>query len=325
MSIPPVVVCAAKKTWHWEWQQLMNGLAPTDKEGNYQRPISQKKQAQVLLEDDLFNRSSENLPMLVIGRSCPWAHRTWLVYKIRGLDETLNLLIAHANSNEGRWRINPPFLGCTSLTDLYKICGCPPNHRATVPALIDPGKNKKNNPQLLGNESAQLIEVLNQWPTKLKDAPNLAPNSLNEEISEWEKIIQNAVNDGVYRCGFARNQSAYDKASNELFDGLRLIEKSLAKKGPWLCGDELTIADIRLFPTLIRWEMVYSPLFGCSQESLDSFSSILEWRKKFFKIATVKNTCNGKAWRDDYFGALFPLRPSNIVPKAPNLETIVNK
>ena len=326
MGIPPVLVCAAKKTWNWQWQKLMNGLAPSDKKGNYQRPPSQKRNAKVLLQDDLFNRPTQNLPILVIGRSCPWAHRTWLVYKLRGLDKTLNLLIANANSNEGRWRLDPPYLECKSLTALYKTCNCPPNHRATVPTLIDPGnKNNKTMPQLLGNESTQLVEVLNQWPTKSKDAPNLAPHQLNEEILRWEDLIQNAVNDGVYRCGFARNQNAYDKACNELFDGLSLIEKSLAQKGPWLCGDELTLSDIRLFPTLIRWELVYSPLFGCSKESLDSFPNIWDWRKNFFKLAKVKDTCDADAWRNDYFGSLFPLRPSSIVPKSPTLENIVNK
>tara|TARA_Y100001968_G_C19438502_1_gene761165 strand:+ start:1741 stop:2718 length:978 start_codon:yes stop_codon:yes gene_type:complete len=325
MGIPPVLVCTAKKAWNWQWQQLMNGLAPSDKSGNYKRPKSQKQQSPVLLKSDLFNRTSQQLPVLVIGRSCPWAHRTWLVYHLRGLDKTLNLLIAQANSNEGRWRIDPPFLKCKSLTALYKLCNCPPSNRATVPALIDPENDNTQHPQLLGNESAQLVEVLNQWPTQSKDAPDLAPKRLNEEILEWERLIQNRVNDGVYKCGFARNQNAYDKACNELFDGLTQIEKSLTKKGPWLCGEELTLADIRLFPTLIRWEIVYAPLFGCSKKSLKSFPSILDWRKKFFKIANVKDTCDSEAWRNDYYGALFPLRPSNIVPKGPNLENIVNQ
>ena len=325
MGIPPIVVCAAKKTWNWQWQRLMNGLGPSDKDGNYKRPVSQKTQAAVPVTNDLANRSSEQLPILIIGRSCPWAHRTWLVYQIRGLEKNLNLLIANANSNEGRWRIDPPYLNCESLSALYKLCNCPPKNRATVPALIDPGTDSTTAPKLLGNESAQLVEVLNKWPTNKKDAPDLEPIHLKEEIFKWQELIQQAVNDGVYKCGFSRNQKAYDKASNELFDVLALIENRLQNKGPWLCGEHLTLADIRLFPTLIRWEMVYSPLFGCSQQSLDSYPAICNWRKNFFKVEKVQETCNAEAWTSDYFGALFPLRPSGIIPKAPKLDKIVNK
>ena len=102
------------------------------------------------------------------------------------------------------------------------------------------------------------------------------------------------------------------------------INKSLTSKGPWLCGEKLTLADVRLFPTLIRWEMVYMPLFRCSKKPLLLFPKISEWRRRFFQIPEVINTCNSTSWRKDYFGALFPLRPSNIIPAGPELHTIVN-
>ena len=132
------------------------------------------------------------------------------------------------------------------------------------------------------------------------------------------------VNDGVYRCGFARTQSAYEMSSNNLFDTLKKVNESLSKKGPWLCGKELTLADIRLFPTLIRWEMVYEPLFGCSKEPLWSFPFIWEWRQRLFAMKSISETCDSISWRKDYFGALFPLRPSNIVPCGPDLIKMVN-
>ncbi len=325
MSIHPAAVYVAKKAWHWQWSQLMQGLAPADSNGNYKRPKSQKLNALVPLKEDILNRSSAQLPTLIIGRSCPWAHRTWLVCKLRELEDYLHLNVAIPNRDKGLWEISPKFLGCNSLIQIYKICNCPPDHRATVPALIDPGNASNKTPQLLGNESAQLVETLNLWPTMKTNSPNFAPENLKEEINQWQKIIQPYVNDGVYRCGFARNQSAYNKASKELFNALLKIEKSLSKKGPWLCGEQMTIADIRLFPTLIRWESIYSPLFGCSQEPLWSFPNLWNWRKKFFAIPKISETCDSDAWRNDYFGALFPLRPSNIVPNAPNLIKIVNQ
>ena len=323
MSIPPIAVIAARKGWSWQWNQLMNGLAPADAHGNYRRPSSQHQKAFALEEHEIAGRSQNHLPHLIIGRSCPWAHRTWLIYELRDLQNSLNLLIAKADQKEGRWRINPSWLGCDSLLDIYRKCGQPPNHRATVPALVDPGATNKDKPQLLGNESSQLIEVLNQWPTTSR-APDLSPQDLQKEIENWQKLLQNSVNDGVYRCGFARTQNAYDKACTELFEALKQVEQNLADRGPWLCGSRLTLADIRLFPTLIRWEMVYEPLFGCGKEPLWSFPNLWKWRQQFLSLPKVLKTCNSAAWRNDYFGALFPLNPSNIIPAGPNLVKMVN-
>tara|TARA_Y100001968_G_scaffold22414_1_gene17682 strand:+ start:2023 stop:3003 length:981 start_codon:yes stop_codon:yes gene_type:complete len=323
MSLPPIIVHAAKSVWHWQWNQLMNGLAPSDKDGNYLRPISQKLNAIVPSKEDINQRSSEQLPRLIVGRSCPWAHRTWLVYKLRNLDNSLKLLIAKADHNEGLWKIDPSWMGCKSLIDIYKLCATPPHHRATVPALVDPGGSNNKRPQLLGNESAQLVEALNKWPSQ-NIVPNLYPKELEKEINEWQNLLQYSVNNGVYRCGFARNQAAYNNASDELFDALNKLDQHLSYKGPWICGDSLTIADIRLFPTLVRWEAIYSPLFGCSKEPLWAFPNLCNWRKRFFYLPEVAETCDINAWRNDYFGALFPLRPNNIIPNGPDLAKIIN-
>ncbi len=120
MSIPPVVVNAARSSWHWQWRQLMNGLGPSDKGGNYIRPKSQHEKASLPNAESIQNRSSKQLPSLIIGRSCPWAHRTWLVYKLKNLENKLNLIIATADHKAGRWGIDPPWLGYDSLLELYK-------------------------------------------------------------------------------------------------------------------------------------------------------------------------------------------------------------
>ncbi len=323
MSIPPYVVASARLGWKWQWNQLMNGLAPVDKDGNYQRPISQHQKSSVPNIESITKRAPENLPHLIVGRSCPWAHRTWLIYKLRNLKSNLTLLVAHADHKAGRWVLNPPWLGCDSLLDLYKACGTPPSHRATVPVIIDPGQEKPYRPKILGNESAQLVETLNDWPAP-KEAPNLAPSKLREEIYNWQKLLQPTVNNGVYRCGFARNQAAYERASNDLFGALNEVEKSLTSKGPWLCGEQLTIADLRLFPTMIRWEVVYMPLFGCSKHPLWHFPKVWEWRQRLMAFPSVSETCDSLSWREDYFGALFPLNPSGIVPSGPDLVKMVN-
>ena len=162
------------------------------------------------------------------------------------------------------------------------------------------------------------IEILNYLPSPSSDVPNLLPSQRLVDINHWLNLMQNDINDGVYRCGFARNQAAYNRAEAALFAGLAQLEEALLKQGPWLCGGELTMADVRLFPTLIRWEQVYAPLFRCSRSPLFSFPALWAWRARFCSLPGVLDTCYPAAWRRDYFGALFPLNPSLIVPAGPS-------
>ena len=223
--------------------------------------------------------------------------------------------MAEADHQAGRWQLNHP--GATgTLLELYRHCGAPPTHRATVPVLMDPGATTRQRKRPTGRAAQP-------WPTA-EEAPELAPEDLKAPIAAWQDLLQPAVNDGVYRCGFARNQAAYDRAENALFAALDEVEHSLSTRGPWLCGDRLTLADLRLFPTLIRWETVYSPLFGCSRRQLWQFPRIWQWRQKLFTLPGVQASCNAQAWKHDYFGALFPLNPGGIVPAAPDLSTLVN-
>lgn len=323
MPIPGIIVKSARLCWKWQWDQLMNALAPSDQAGNYLRPKSEHQLTESPSIQDIFSRSKEILPILIIGKSCPWAQRTWLTYLLKELEDNLNLIIVNPSPSKGKWAFNKTYLGCQYLEDLYIKCDSNLNHRATVPALIDCYYMNKNKPKLLCNESSQIIEILNKWPSN-KSSIDLAPKELTSKINFWSELLQTTVNDGVYRCGFARNQYSYDLASAELFNSLNQLEQNLSLNGPWLCGQELTLADIRLFPTLIRWEHVYMPLFGCSEKPLWAYPSIWEWRKRFFNLPKVAQTCDAKAWRSDYFGNLFPLRPSGIVPAGEDLRNIVN-
>ena len=137
----------------------MGGLGPADADGNYTRPSSDPLIPPALNPEDLLQRSASQRPMLVIGRSCPWAHRTWLVHQLRQLQDSVVLLMATADHNAGRWALNPAWEGCDTLLSLYRHCGAPPSYRATVPVLVDPKTRT-----LLGNDSAPLVELLNRWP-----------------------------------------------------------------------------------------------------------------------------------------------------------------
>ena len=113
MPIPPIIVMAARAGWHGQWTLLMGGLGPSDGEGNYQRPVSDHLQAVLPEQPPLHERPGERLPRLIVGRSCPWAHRTWLVHQLRGLENSLSLLMATADHEAGRWKLKPAWLAGT--------------------------------------------------------------------------------------------------------------------------------------------------------------------------------------------------------------------
>ncbi|MEB3308262.1 MAG: glutathione S-transferase C-terminal domain-containing protein [Cyanobacteriota bacterium] len=311
MPIPAFVVSTARSTWHWQWQQLMGGLAPADEQGNYRRPPSPFCSAPAL-------PAAAEVPgrfALIVGRSCPWAHRAWLVWALRGLADNLDVVVVEPDPQAGRWVFSSPFEGCQTLAELYARSGAA-DRRATVPVLVD-----REERRIVLGESARLIELLNLWPAP-PAARDLAPDDRAPSICHWRELLQDAVNDGVYRCGFARNQAAYDRAEQSLFLVLDQAEQTLSGT-PWLCGQEPTLADVQLFPTLIRMELVYAPLFGVSRRPLWQFPSLWEWRSRFWRLPGVADTCFDEAWRRDYFGALFPLHPSAIVPAGPPLATLV--
>ena len=315
MAIPPAVVSAARQGWRWQWLQLMGGLGPADGAGNYTRPRG------AFVDKPAVPEAAEQAHghVLIVGRSCPWAHRAWLVWQLRQLQESIDLLVVEPDPEAGRWRFPEPFLGCSTLQELYRRAGAPPDQRATVPVLVD-----RNSGAVVVGESARLMELLNDWPAPA-GSPDLEPRSLLPQIQDWRELFQDAVNDGVYRCGFARNQGAYDRAETALFETLGAAETALGRKetGAWLCGDALTLADVQLFPTLIRLELVYAPLFGVSRRPLWQLPNLWDWRQRFFALPGVSGTCCDQAWREDYFGALFPLHPSGIVPAGPALATLV--
>lgn len=318
MAPAPALVSSARCLWHWQWRQLMRGLGPADAAGNYRRPDGAFATLPPLPAD--ADRAGAHV--LIVGRSCPWAHRAWLVWCLRQLQHTIELVVVEPDPQAGRWRFSQPFEGCDTLAELYRRSGAAASVRATVPALVARGQQR-----IVVSESARLIELLNQWPQSPGAVPlDLDPAEQANATAHWRDQLQHKVNDGVYRCGFARSQSAYDTAEAALFDTLQQVETNLtAHPGGWLSGERLSLADVVLFPTLIRMEQVYGPLFGCSRVPLWQLPALWDWRARFFGLNGVADTCCPEAWRRDYFGALFPLNPGGLVPGAPPLATLVQE
>lgn len=317
MPIPPAVVSISRQLWHGQWLVLMNGLAPADERGSFQRRPSRFR------ETLLGSGQDQGIPrhVLVIGQSCPWAHRTWLVRQLKDLATVIDIALVRPNSATGRWVFREPFEGFQQLSQLYRHSGAGPGGgRATVPVLWDRYEGR-----IINNESADIIEQLDSLPPGPNAvAATLRPSDLIPSIRTWSPWLQDDVNDGVYRCGFARTQEAYERALGDLFAGLDAVEQALADGRPWICGESLTMVDVRLFPTMARWEAAYQDLFGCGLRPLWSFPFLWAWRRRFYHLPNVAATCPSETWRQDYFGSLFPLNPSGLVPKAPSLASLLD-
>ena len=292
----------------------MDGFAPSDKNGNYKRPkslFSLEKSKQSLSYDEKL--------YLIIGTTCPWSHRTLILFTLMYLSKSVSVIFLEPDYKTGQWNFKEPFFKNRTLKDLYKKSKFQYLVRATAPVLVNI-RNQKTN--IISNESEQIVKILN---TLKRD--NLGkPYLVESHSSDLENLIHENINNGVYKCGFARNQNAYQESSENLFSALTKIERLLIEnQGPWICGSKLNIADIYLFPTLIRWELIYSRLFKCTAKEISEYRNIMEWRFRFFNLKGISNTCYENQWTRDYYKALFPLNPNQIVPIHSSLTEIIDK
>ena len=227
------------------------------------------------------------------------------------------LFFLEAYINSGQQVFYEKFQGCKTLNQFYKKVSQDNVFRSTLPVIFN-FKNDQVN--ILSNESSQIVRLLNSINrVSYPKTPHI--NNCDQDLLTK---IHSDINDGVYKCGFARNQESYKKASKSLFKALKEIEKKLDKNlGNWICGEELSYADIYLFPTVVRWELIYRNLFRCTEKEISDFKNIIKWRSKFFTLNRVSETCFDSEWKKDYYKALFPLNPNQIIPILPSLEEII--
>ncbi|WOG81190.1 hypothetical protein DCAR_0100335 [Daucus carota subsp. sativus] len=322
-SLPPqLLISTVRSTWSTTWQIMMSQLAPSDPSGSYTRPTSQFRAK----PGNQFSRQNFKNLHLYVGLPCPWAHRTLMVRALKGLQESIPVSIA-APGLDGSWiflnsgtrdkdRLVPGsdnVNGCRSLREVYKLRAGGYSGRSTVPMLWDVDKK-----DVVCNESYDIIELLNASFNDIALNPDLdlSPPELKKDIEKWNAIIYPNINNGVYRCGFAQSQEAYDKAVNQLFDALDLIDNHLGTSR-YLCGDRLTLSDVCLFTTLIRFDIVYNVLFKCTKKKLVEYPNLHGYMRDIYQIPEVATTCNLEAVMDGYYKFLFPLNPGNIRPIMP--------
>jgi glutathionyl-hydroquinone reductase len=220
------------------------------------------------------------------------------------------------DANAGGWTFALPEYECKTLAELYQFANPGYTGRSTVPMLWDTQTNS-----IVNNESGEIIEILNAEFNDYATHPelDLAPVALQDSIDQWNDTIYQTVNNGVYRCGFAQTQVAYDQAHQELFATLDRINDLLATQ-TYLCGELLTLTDIRLFTTLIRFDLVYYSLFKCNRRQIRDYPHLLTYLQQIYQLPGVAPTCNFSTILADYYGNLFPLNPGGIIPLLPDLN-----
>ena len=319
MALPPsLLIRTARTVWTTLWHTMMSQMAPSDQRGAYQRPESIFCER---IPSKIFPASPHRY-RLIVGMGCPWAHRTLIVRALKGLDQVVPVTIVSPSGNEGCWIFEQPntkeSLSCRTMPQFYTKAKPGYKGRATVPVLWD-----SQTMSIVNNESADIIEILNDAFNDWAVYPDLDlyPTELQADIDQWNKRIYHTVNNGVYRCGFAQTQTAYTEACNELFDTLDTINTKL-ETDRYLCGNRLTLADIRLFTTLIRFDIAYYSLFKCNRRSIAEYSHLSGYVRDIYQLAGVAETCDVEAIKRDYFGNLFPLNPGGIIPLGPDLESL---
>jgi putative glutathione S-transferase len=257
---------------------------------------------------------------LVTAPSCPWAHRTVLMRKLKGLEDTIPILQSDLPKGQG-WAYSRgfddlrPVHGVFHVHQVYSAARPDFTGRATVPVLWD-----RKTRRIVNNESSEIIRMLNSEFDEFGNrALDLYPEALRSGIDETNALVYDAINNGVYRCGFARTQSAYEQSFRKLFSALDSLEQHLSRQR-YLVGDRFTEADLRLFPTLVRFDAVYYSHFKCNLRRLADYHNLSNYTRDIYQMPGVAETVDIPRIKLGYYGGMRNLNPSGIIPLGPELD-----
>ena len=324
-----LVIQTGKWVWSTMWHTMVSQIAPRDKSGAYIRPDSQFRQWVRAERPELESNPSDATYQaeagryrLYVGMGCPWAHRTLVVRALKGLTEAIPVTVVVPSVDDGGWvfedQTEESTRGCRTLKEFYRLAQPGYGGRSTVPLLWD-----SHTQTIVNKESADIIVMLDREFNVVTQPlhPLLYPDDLKEKIDTWNKKIYHAVNNGVYRCGFAQTQEAYNQACDELFVMLDEIDAVLTHQR-YLCGANPTLADVRLFTTLFRFDIVYYGLFKCNRRRIQDYANLGPYLRDLYQLSGVADTCDLDAVKRDYYGNLFPLNPGQIIPRGPDIDNL---
>jgi len=259
---------------------------------------------------------------LYVAFACPWAHRTLIMRKLKGLESLISISAVNSYMGAEGWTfaagpetIPDSVNRVERLYELYTLADPEYSGRATVPVLWD-----KHARTIVSNESAEIVRMLNSaFDGVGANRNDYYPEELRAEIDEQNAFIYPNVNNGVYRAGFATTQEAYEEAAKSVFAALDRLEGRLATRR-FLTGDRFTEADIRLFTTLIRFDPVYNVHFKCNLRRIIDYANLWGFVRDVYQMPGVSDTVHIDFVKRHYYGSHANLNPSRIVPIGPDLN-----
>jgi putative glutathione S-transferase len=306
--------------WHDQWYE-------SSKDGAFQR--EQAKRRNWVTADGRPGPSGEGGFKAEAGRyhlyvslACPWAHRTLIVRKLKGLESLIDVSVVSWLMRENGWTFDKqtgssgdPLDGHTFMYQRYLADTPDYTGRVTVPVLWD-----KKLQRIVSNESSEIIRMFNSAFDHLTgNHLDLYPEPLRPAINELNDRIYPAVNNGVYRAGFATSQGAYEEAFDEVFAELDALEKLLGEKR-YLAGEYLTEADVRLFTTLIRFDAVYHGHFKCNLRRIADYPNLSNWLREMYQLPGVADTVDFVHIKHHYYASHATINPTGVVPKGPEQD-----
>lgn len=258
---------------------------------------------------------------LTVSYACPWAHRTLIVRALRGLEETIGLSVVHWLMRGDGWTFHegpgvvPHPLGVRFLYEVYTASEPGMSGRVTVPVLFDLKTNR-----IVNNESSEIIQIFDTAFRDLGALPGtLRPAGLEAEIDALNDRIYRTLNNGVYRAGFATTQEAYEEAVAPLFETLDALEQRLGRSR-YLLGETITEADVRLFPTLLRFDPVYVGHFKCNIRRLRDYPHLWGYMLDLYQKPEIRRTVDLAHAKRHYYESHLTINPTGIVPVGPHLD-----
>ncbi|MCE4073282.1 MULTISPECIES: glutathione S-transferase family protein [Pseudomonas] len=306
--------------WQDQWYD-------TSKDGRFQRENAQRRNwvtadGQPGPTGEGGFRAEAGRYHLYVSLACPWAHRTLIYRQLKGLESLIDVSVVSWLMLENGWTFDKAF-GSTGdkldgLDFLHQRYTRDDPHytgRVTVPVLWD-----KHEQRIVSNESAEIIRMFNTaFDGITGNKLDLYPEPLRAQIDELNERIYPAVNNGVYRAGFATTQDAYEEAFKTLFNELDWLEERLGEQR-YLAGEYLTEADVRLFTTLIRFDAVYHGHFKCNLRRLADYPNLSGWLRELYQLDGVAGTVDFQHIKHHYYGSHRTINPTGIVPLGPQQD-----
>ncbi len=259
---------------------------------------------------------------LYVSLACPWAHRTLIFRKLKGLEDHISISVVSPEMLENGWVFDgypgateDHLFSFTYMHEIYTKAQADITTRVTVPVLWD-----KQTQQIVNNESADIIRIFNSAFNQLTgNTDDYYPESLRDGINEVNSFVYDKVNNGVYKSGFATTQDAYESAVNALFEGLDVLEERLTSQR-YLMGEQITEADWRLFTTLIRFDPVYVGHFKCNLKRIVDYPALSAYVKELYQIDGIEETTDFDHIKRHYYYSHTMINPTQVVPAGPVMD-----